>query len=131
MAPALSDDQVARREDLKRLAVLASLLLNPPPRQARPDPLEPWRRLQGKTYFELDELDVGRQETAALVGLGAKAIDWARNKYKGEPIDPIDAFRTLFLPVIDYLASLDEAAIRALFGEEIAVIVRRMEAQPA
>lgn len=131
MAPALSSDQIARREDLKRLAVLASLLLNPPPRQVRPDPLEPWRRLQGKTYFELDQLDVGRQETAALVGLGPKAIDWARNKYKTEPIDPIDAFRVLFLPVIDYLASLDEAALRALFGEDIALTIRRLESQPA
>lgn len=94
--PSLSDAQIARREELRQVVTVASQLLNP-------DQLERWRQLQGVAYFELDALGDGRQEAAALVGLGPKAIDWSRNKYRGAEIDPAAEFRSLMAPVIKLL----------------------------
>lgn len=125
MPPALSDDQAARREDLKKVVLVASLLLNHEDR---------WHRARGVAYFRLDELDFGRQESAALVGLGAKAVDWARNKYRpqADDVDPIAEFRDLMAPVLQALADMSVEDIRTLLGDDFVVRVQRdVEPVPA
>ena len=64
----LTDEDAARRDELKAVAVTLALLLNP-------EPLARLRTLQGLVDAALDGLDHGRMETAELVGMGRKEIE--------------------------------------------------------
>lgn len=94
----LTDEEAARRDELKAVASTLSLLLNP-------IPLARLRRLQGLVYGALDDLDHGRMDTAALVGLGPKAIDWARNRAKsaGGEVDIVTEYHSLLDPLLNRL----------------------------
>lgn len=91
------------------MAVLLSMIFNPGPRGGPPGPEKRLRRVQGLVYGELQGLGDGRKQAAQLVGLGPKAIDWARNhamSIPGPDVDVLVELRELLGPVVDLYARI-------------------------